>query len=87
MNVLAAVATMGFNGDLEQLMEKVWNFQNVPGPLQRIPNVISSSIFVDYAHTEDGLIYLLSAQKSLTKNKLIVFFGWVEIGIGTKVQR
>jgi UDP-N-acetylmuramyl tripeptide synthase len=87
MNVLAVVAVMEFNRDLEQLMEKVWNFQGVPWPLQRIPNVISSSIFVDYAHLEDVLINLLLALKSLTKNKLIVFFGWVEIGIGTKVQR
>jgi UDP-N-acetylmuramyl tripeptide synthase len=75
VNILAAVADVGVNGEVDPLMEKVWNFQGAPGWLERITNVINASIFVYYANMEDVLINLLSALKSLTKNKLIVVFG------------
>ncbi|MDR0351450.1 MAG: UDP-N-acetylmuramoyl-L-alanyl-D-glutamate--2,6-diaminopimelate ligase [Puniceicoccales bacterium] len=75
MNVLAAVAAASSMADIEVLIDKVKNFPGVPGRLQRVVNGIGVSIFVDYAHTEDALINVLSTLKPLTKNKLIVVFG------------
>jgi len=51
------------------------NVPAAPGRLERVPNNRGFEVFVDYAHTDDGLQNVLSALKPLVKNKLIVVFG------------
>jgi UDP-N-acetylmuramoyl-L-alanyl-D-glutamate--2,6-diaminopimelate ligase len=47
----------------------------VPGRLEPIENSLGARIFVDYAHTEDGLAQVLSALGALPHRRLIVVFG------------
>jgi UDP-N-acetylmuramoyl-L-alanyl-D-glutamate--2,6-diaminopimelate ligase len=75
MNVLAAIAAASLSCNIERLVEKIGTFRGVLGRLQPIVNDIGASIFIDYAHTEDALINVLSTLKPLTKNRLIVVFG------------
>jgi murE/murF fusion protein len=46
-----------------------------PGRVQRVPNSADLDIFVDYAHTPDGLRNVLAAMRPLVKRRLICVFG------------
>jgi UDP-N-acetylmuramoyl-L-alanyl-D-glutamate--2,6-diaminopimelate ligase len=75
-NLLAAVAaglSCGF--DLRKILDVMRNPPQVPGRLERVETDGRFGIFVDYAHTDDGLDNVLSAVKPLVKNKLILVFG------------
>ena len=46
-----------------------------PGRVQRVPNDADLDIFVDYAHTPDGLHNVLGALRPLVQRRLICVFG------------
>ena len=74
-NLLAAQAvglTLGLRPrDLRCLSEA----PQVPGRLQRVPNSQGLDILVDYAHTPDALVNVLTTLKELPFRRLIVVFG------------
>jgi len=77
-NVLAAIAASIHLGiDLEEILQRLPNFKNVPGRVERVQ--ISSNqditVIVDYAHTPDSLENLLSAMRPFTQRELICVFG------------
>lgn len=47
----------------------------IPGRLERIDNKGGFDVYIDYAHTDDGLKNVLSALRPLTSGRLIVVFG------------
>jgi UDP-N-acetylmuramoyl-L-alanyl-D-glutamate--2,6-diaminopimelate ligase len=47
----------------------------VPGRMDRVPLDAPFSVFVDYAHTPDALVNVLSTAKKLTTGRLICVFG------------
>lgn len=51
------------------------NFGGVPGRLERVPNPLGLSVFVDYAHTPDALEKALMALRGAGFKKVIVVFG------------
>jgi UDP-N-acetylmuramoyl-L-alanyl-D-glutamate--2,6-diaminopimelate ligase len=65
---------------MDKCAEALFHFSGVPGRLQRIPNEIGLSVFVDYAHTPDALENVLSALKKVregtkTRTKIWTLFG------------
>lgn len=75
-NVLAAVGTALAAGfELARIADLISSIPTVPGRLERVPNGRGFEVFVDYAHTDDGLANVLSALKPLVTGKLIVVFG------------
>ncbi len=47
----------------------------VPGRLERVPSPDGRTVFVDYAHTPDGLRNVISALRPLVSGRVIVVFG------------
>lgn len=47
----------------------------IPGRLEPIPNARGLHLFVDYAHTPDGMDRVLSTLRGLTQGRLITVFG------------
>jgi UDP-N-acetylmuramoyl-L-alanyl-D-glutamate--2,6-diaminopimelate ligase len=47
----------------------------IPGRLEPIPNVRGARILVDFAHTPDGLLQVLSSLESLPHRRIITVFG------------
>ncbi len=47
----------------------------VAGRLEMVPNQLGLHVFVDFAHSDDGLINVLSTLKPLCKGRLLVVFG------------
>lgn len=75
-NILAAAAfALTQKISWEAIKEALENFPGVKGRLERIPLSQGRSVFVDYAHTPDGLENVLSALKGLTGKNLILVFG------------
>lgn len=75
-NILAAIAwgiseNIAFR-DIKSAIEK---FITVPGRLERISCKRGYSIFVDYAHTPDALLNVITSLRPLVSRKIIVIFG------------
>ncbi len=75
-NILAAFA-WGLSQDMgpEIIRQGIENLHYVPGRLEKVENDKGIFIFIDYAHTEDGLINVLKALRAVTANKIILVFG------------
>ncbi len=75
-NVMAAVCG-GLLLDLppSAIRDGVRSLETIPGRLERIPNDRGIHIFVDYAHTPDGLDRLLAALRELAPGRLLTVFG------------
>jgi UDP-N-acetylmuramoyl-L-alanyl-D-glutamate--2,6-diaminopimelate ligase len=75
-NVLAASGTaLGAGFDLARVADLIRGIPPVPGRLERVPNDRGFEVFVDYAHTDDGLTNVLSALKPLVTHQLVLVFG------------
>jgi UDP-N-acetylmuramoyl-L-alanyl-D-glutamate--2,6-diaminopimelate ligase len=74
--LVAAGVVMASGGDVESLLSNLARLQPVRGRLERA--VITKSgapVYVDYAHTPDGLRAAIAALRPHTKGKLITVFG------------
>ncbi|MDE6576424.1 MAG: UDP-N-acetylmuramoyl-L-alanyl-D-glutamate--2,6-diaminopimelate ligase [Opitutales bacterium] len=76
-NALAAIAAIHeVEGiELEKLCQRLATFPGVPGRLERIIQINGVTIFVDFAHTEDGLRRVLQTLQKLKPKKIITVFG------------
>ncbi|NQT90130.1 MAG: UDP-N-acetylmuramoyl-L-alanyl-D-glutamate--2,6-diaminopimelate ligase [Candidatus Omnitrophica bacterium] len=75
-NILAAVSfaiseEVGFG----YIKEAIASFNGAPGRLQKIDSGQGFSVFVDYAHTDDALMNVLSTLKKVAKSRVITVFG------------
>ena len=60
-NCLAAIGTALLEGlTAEQVRQGLATFPGVPGRLQRVPNPVGVRVYVDYAHTPDAVINVLT---------------------------
>lgn len=60
---------------LEEAVPAIANFKGVPGRLERVPNEQGFELFIDYAHTPDGIENVLSAVRPYAQRRLRVLFG------------
>lgn len=71
-NMIAALgAVIACGGDIEKTVKACSHLTGVPGRLERV----APGIYIDYAHTPDGLTVALKALRPHTKGKLWVVFG------------
>lgn len=75
-NILAAVGAGLADGiPLEFVKGGLEEVQQIPGRLERVENNRDLFIFIDYAHTEDGLKNVLQALRATGKARIITVFG------------
>lgn len=75
-NIMAAVCGAMLVGvPAAAICEGVERLPAVPGRLEAIPNDRGIHVFVDYAHTPDGLDHALTALGGLAEARLITVFG------------
>ena len=75
-NALAAVAyALNAGVDLDLIAEALAGFAGVPGRQQPIDCGQPFSVYVDYAHTPDGLDQVLKTMRALTGGRLLTVFG------------
>ena len=75
-NCLASATTATAIGISSEDIERgISNLKRVPGRLEFIEEYNGGYIYVDYAHTPDGLLNTLNALKEIKKKRLILVFG------------
>ncbi|MCL2215887.1 MAG: UDP-N-acetylmuramoyl-L-alanyl-D-glutamate--2,6-diaminopimelate ligase [Defluviitaleaceae bacterium] len=75
-NTLAAIGTAKVLGlKTEDIQSAVAQLSGVPGRIQSVPNDRGVNVFVDYAHSPDGLINIISSVREFTAGSVITLFG------------
>jgi len=75
-NLLGAIGVALHDGATpDQICEAAAHITNVPGRFERISSGQDFTVVVDYAHTEDALLRLLTAAQALTTDRIITVFG------------
>lgn len=75
-NILGAISAASSIGvAVDESARVMRDFKGVPGRLERVDAGQEFFLFVDYAHTDDGLRNVLSALRPLAHKKLLVLFG------------
>jgi UDP-N-acetylmuramoyl-L-alanyl-D-glutamate--2,6-diaminopimelate ligase len=75
-NYLAALSVGVAKGaSVEKLIEILSKSPPVPGRLEFVPNPLSRSIYVDFAHSDDALENVLKALREFKKGRIITVFG------------
>jgi UDP-N-acetylmuramoyl-L-alanyl-D-glutamate--2,6-diaminopimelate ligase len=74
-NALAAIATaVALDVDVEAIAQGLYELEAVPGRMTRV-EAGPIGVFVDYAHTPDGLANVLRAARAIATGRLICVFG------------
>lgn len=73
--LMAAAVGVSYGVDLHTIARGLEAVERVPGRLERIECGQPFSVFVDYAHTADGLTSVLQALRPTTSGRLICVFG------------
>ena len=71
--VIAAAYALGI--DICDIREGLANFEGVPGRIQPVKNAKGFQVFVDYAHSPDGLSNIIGSVKAFTTGRVITLFG------------
>lgn len=75
-NALGAIATVGVLGfDVLKACADLATFPGVPGRLEAVKEGQDFNVFIDFAHTPDGLENVLKSLLPYKKRKLIALFG------------
>ena len=75
-NILAAAACVYELGFLPVVIKQgIERLKNVPGRLEAVDSDREFFVFIDYAHTEDGLLNVLKALRAVSSNRIVVVFG------------
>lgn len=75
-NLLAAIGVVLHEGlTLDQVRAAAGAVSNVPGRFERVEAGQDFTVVVDYAHTEDALVRLLTAAQALRTGRIITLFG------------
>ncbi|MDP2911129.1 MAG: UDP-N-acetylmuramoyl-L-alanyl-D-glutamate--2,6-diaminopimelate ligase, partial [Candidatus Omnitrophota bacterium] len=75
-NILAAIgASLASGISLEDIKNGIEALRGLPGRLESVTCGQNFSVYVDYAHTEDGLENVLKSLRELKPNRLISVFG------------
>ncbi|MBW3558567.1 MAG: UDP-N-acetylmuramoyl-L-alanyl-D-glutamate--2,6-diaminopimelate ligase [Proteobacteria bacterium] len=73
--LLAAGLCIAAGEDLPQVLGALGELQGPPGRLQRVHAEGPGEVYVDYAHTPDGLQTALAALRPHARGRLVVVFG------------
>jgi UDP-N-acetylmuramoyl-L-alanyl-D-glutamate--2,6-diaminopimelate ligase len=75
-NLLSAIGVALHSGATsDQVCEAAAQITNVPGRFERVSSGQDFTVVVDYAHTEDALLRLLTAAQTLKTGRIITVFG------------
>lgn len=75
-NILAAAACaydLGFS--LRAIGQGIQALSHIPGRLEAVDGARDFFVFIDYAHTEDGLVNVLTSLRLVARDRIVVVFG------------
>ncbi|MCX7836268.1 MAG: UDP-N-acetylmuramoyl-L-alanyl-D-glutamate--2,6-diaminopimelate ligase [bacterium] len=73
LGVVALADRIGIDG--KTIHEGIKAVKGIPGRMQRVPSNPNVAVLIDYAHTSDAMIKVITTARNFTKGKLRVCFG------------
>jgi UDP-N-acetylmuramoyl-L-alanyl-D-glutamate--2,6-diaminopimelate ligase len=73
LGAVAAAHALGCN--FRESVTSLKNAPQVPGRMERVTDRERFQVFVDYAHTPDGLVNALSSARALRPSRIVTIFG------------
>lgn len=75
-NALAAIGgALSAGVPMDIIINALGNIKGVPGRIQNIATGKGFNVFIDYAHTPDGVLNIINAVREFTKGRIITVFG------------
>ncbi|MDR1365972.1 MAG: UDP-N-acetylmuramoyl-L-alanyl-D-glutamate--2,6-diaminopimelate ligase [Holosporales bacterium] len=77
-NTLCTIATLSGMNDADELSKYIAllpNLKGVPGRMEFISSINDAAVYVDFAHTPEGFVNILSTLRPRTHSKLKILFG------------
>lgn len=75
-NILLALGTAKFLGvEVGDSVRFLENISPIKGRMEKVENTLDFSVYIDYAHTPDGLEKVIHSLKGFSKGRVIVVFG------------
>lgn len=74
-SLAAAAACLEMGVELDIVVRALSEMRGVPGRLEAVMEGQPFGVFVDYAHTPDGLANVLAAARELTQHRVLAVFG------------
>lgn len=73
LSVIASSLCLGI--PIEVIKKSFESMKGVPGRIESVPNDKQFNVFIDYSHTPDGLLNIISSIRQFTKGRVITIFG------------
>lgn len=73
MSAIISVMQLGF--DIEDITKAITKVKGIKGRAEIVPTDTPYTVIIDYAHTPDGLLNILTTFKECPKNRLVCVFG------------
>ncbi len=74
-SIAAAICLIDLGFSVDDVTRTISSIKGVKGRAEIVPTDTDYTIIIDYAHTPDGLLNILSTFKDCPKNRLIAVFG------------
>ena len=74
-SLASALCVMELGFSLQDVSETISKVKGIKGRAEIVPTNTDYTVVIDYAHTPDGLLNILSTFKDCPKNRLVVVFG------------
>lgn len=74
-SLCSAVIALELGIDISVIAEALKNLQGVKGRAEVVPTGRDYTVIIDYAHTPDGLVNILSTFREIKKGRLVCLFG------------
>ena len=74
-SLASALCVMELGFSLQDVSEAISKVKGIKGRAEIVPTNTDYTVVIDYAHTPDGLLNILSTFKDCPKNRLVVVFG------------
>ncbi len=75
-NLLSAIACAWAEGiNMNAIVQGIQSLTHVPGRLEPVDGAQDFHVFIDYAHTEDGLVNVIQALRNISTQRITVVFG------------
>lgn len=74
-NVLSAISALLGILPIEKIIDGIKSIKNVPGRIENVAENGKFNVFVDYAHSPDGILNITRSVKEFTTGKIITVFG------------
>lgn len=74
-NILSSISALFDFLSIDEIIDGIKNIKNVPGRIENVAVNSNFNVFVDYAHSPDGILNITKSVREFTLGRVITVFG------------